>query len=153
MNNRKLIIGGVVITIVVVFFSYYFLSASNPAIIVRLVTKNPLVGGGLILPQNEERNWDPNIIELTLNTPVTLVIVNNDDIKDHQFAIPELNIKTEPISPFESIIIEFTPAKYGVFIFLDSHPEETYTYIDYRGILVNQMVVHSREVGQVVVKP
>ena len=152
MNNRKLIIL-VVISIVTVITGYYFLAASNPAIIVRLVTKNPPVEGGLILPQNEERNWDPDNLVFTVGVPVTLVIVNNDDIESHQFSIPELNVETEPIPPFESTTIEFTPTKTGTFIFIDPRPEETYTYVDYRGITVNQVVNHSLEVGQIVVKP
>jgi hypothetical protein len=89
----------------------------------------------------------------TVGVPVTLVIVNNDDIESHQFSIPELNVETEPIPPFESTTIEFTPTKTGTFIFIDPRPEETYTYVDYRGITVNQVVNHSLEVGQIVVKP
>ncbi len=132
---------------------YYALVASSPAVIVRLVTRNPPVEGGLILPQNERRNWDPDRIELTVGVPVILVIVNNDDIENHQFSIPELGVTTEPVPPFESISIEFTPTKDGTFIFIDPRPEEIYTYVDYRGVTVNQVVDHSVEVGEVVVKP
>lgn len=88
-----------------------------------------------------------------MGVPVTIVVVNNDDIESHQFSIPELNVETKPILPFESIIIEFTPTKAGTFDFLDHRPEETYVYVDYRGITVNQVVDHLLEVGHVIVKP
>lgn len=153
MEKRIKIITVVVIAIIAISVGYYLWSATNQAVVIRLVTKNPPVEGGLILPQNERRNWDPDNIELTLNTPVTLVIVNNDDIEVHQFAIPELNFETEPIHPFESITVEFTPNKTGTFTFIDSRDEETYTYVDYRGETVNQVVDHSVELGKVVVKP
>jgi len=153
LKNRKIIIGVAAISIVVLIAGYYFLAASNPAVIVRLVTKNPPVENGLILPQNERRNWDPDNLEFTVGIPVILVVVNNDDIESHQFSIPELNIETESILPFESTTIEFTPTKSGTFVFVDPRPEETYTYVDYRGETVNQIVVHSIELGEVVVIP
>jgi|TARA_B100001964_G_scaffold178978_1_gene197478 heme/copper-type cytochrome/quinol oxidase subunit 2 len=151
LNNRNLKIGVVVITIVAVIAGYYFLA--NQPIIVRLVTKNPPVEDGLILPQNEKRSWDPASIKLTVDVPVILVVVNNDDIESHQFSIPELNVETEPISPFESATIEFTPTKTGTFVFLDPRLEETYTYVDYRGETVNQIVDHSIELGELIVTP
>lgn len=153
MNKKIQIITVVAIAIIAISIGYYFWAATNQAVVVRLVTKNPPVEGGLILAQNERRNWDPDSIELTLNTSVTFVIVNNDDIEDHQFAIPELNFETEPIHPFESITVEFTPTKAGTFTFIDSRPEETYTYVDYRGETVNQVVDHSVELGEIIVKP
>ncbi len=153
MNKRILIIGAVVIALIAVGAAYYVLASSSSVVIVRLVTRNPPVEGGLILPQNERRNWDPERIELTVDVPVTLVIVNNDDIELHQFSIPEFNVTTEPVPPFGSTSIEFTPTKTGTFTFIDPRPEETYTYVDYRGITVNQVVDHSVEVGEVVVKP
>ena len=145
-------IGALLISLLVVGISYYALVPS-PAIVVRLVTRNPPVEGGLILPQNEKRNWDPDVIEIKVGEPVTIAISNNDDIEYHQFAIPEFNVMSEPIPPFESTSIEFTPTKTGNFTFLCPRPEETYTYIDYRGIEVNQVVDHSVEVGTVIVNP
>lgn len=153
MNKRIQIISVVVIAILVLTLGYYFLTASNSVVIVRLVTKNPPVEGGLILSQNEKRNWDPDNIEFFVGVPVTLVIVNNDDIESHQFSIPELNVETEPILPFESATIEFTPNKTGTFTFIDPRPEETYTYVDYRGETVNQVVNHSIELGEIIIKP
>jgi hypothetical protein len=64
-----------------------------------------------------------------------------------------LNVETEPISPFESATIEFTPTKTGTFVFLDPRLEETYTYVDYRGETVNQIVDHSIELGELIVTP
>ena len=153
MNKRIQIIIAVVITIIVLSIGYYFWAATNEGVVVRLVTNNPPVEGGLILAQNERRNWDPDSIELILNKTITFVIVNNDDIEDHQFAIPELNFETKPIHPFESITIKFTPNKVGTFTFIDSRPEETYTYVDYRGETINQVVDHSVELGKVIIKP
>ena len=143
----------IAISILGIIVGYYFLAASNPSLIIRLVTTNPPVEDGLILPQNEKRSWDPDHIEFTVGVPVILVVVNNDDIESHQFSIPELNIETEPIPPFESATIEFTPTKSGTFIFLDPRPDETYTYVDYRGETVNQLVDHSIELGEIVVNP
>ena len=143
----------IAISILGIIVGYYFLAASNPSLIIRLVTTNPPVEDGFILPQNEKRSWDPDHIEFTVGVPVILVIVNNDDIESHQFSIPELNIETESIPPFESTTIEFTPTKPGTFIFLDPRPDETYTYVDYRGETVNQLVDHSLELGEIVVNP
>jgi len=148
-----MIIGGAIIGIAVILVLYYSVFLTNSAVIVRLVTKNPPVEGGIILPQNERRNWDPARIELTLGVNVTLVVVNNDDIEFHQLSIPDLNVTTDPIPPFESISIEFVPEREGTFTFIDTRPEETYTYVDYRGIEVNQVVDHSLEVGEVIVRP
>jgi heme/copper-type cytochrome/quinol oxidase subunit 2 len=152
LNKRYLIIFAIVATIIIIVAFYYLFVVSSPAI-VRLVTRNPPVEGGLILPQNEKRNWDPDVIELTVGVPATLVIVNNDDVETHQFAIPELNVLSDPIPPFESISFEFTPNMTGSFTFIDSRPEETYTYVDYRGITVNQVVDHSVETGRIIVNP
>ncbi len=153
MNKRIQIIGIVVIAIAALSVGYFFLVVSNPPIIVRLVTSNPPVEGGIIIIQNEQRNWVPDNLVFTVGVPVTLVLVNNDDIESHQFAIPELNIESDAIPPFESTTIEFTPTKAGTFVFIDPRPEETYTYVDYRGEIINQLVDHSVELGEVVVKP
>jgi len=153
LNKRIQIITVVIIIIVTLSVGYYFLIASNPSVIVRLVTNNPPVEGGLILSQNERRNWEPDNIEFSVGVPVILVVVNNDDIESHQFSIPELNVETGPILPFESTTIEFIPTKVGTFTFIDPRPEETYTYVDYRGETINQVVNHSVELGEIVIKP
>lgn len=153
MKRRNVLIGISVIALVAISITYYVLASSNGAIIIRLVTTNPPAEGGLILPQNEKRSWDPDVIELKVGAPVTMVIVNNDDIETHEFAIPEMNVQSQPVKPFESTSIEFTPMKAGNFTFIDPRPQETYTYTDYRGIEVNQVVNHSAETGTVIVKP
>lgn len=153
MNKKYLIIGVVAVAIVVVGVSYYFMAATSSAIIIRLVSTNPPVQGGLILPQNEKRNWDPGVIELKVGQPVTIAVVNNDDIETHQLAIPEFGITSQPVKPFESTTFEFTPTKTGNFTFIDPRPQETYNYTDYRGVEVHQIVNHSLENGTVVVKP
>ncbi len=153
MNRKILIIGVVLAALLAVGVSYFFLASSSSAIIIRLVTTNPPVEGGLILPQNEKRNWEPDVIELKVGEPATIVIVNNDDIENHEFAIPDLNVKSKSVSPFESVSIEFTPTKIGNFTFIDPRPQEIYTYTDYRGVLVNQTVNHSVEIGRIVVIP
>lgn len=153
MNRKILIIGIVVAALIVAGIAYSTLAPSGSSVIVRLVTTNPPAEGGLILPQNEKRNWDPDLVELKMGVPITIVVVNNDDIEKHQFSIPEFNVVTPPIPPFESAIIEFTPTKTGTFKFIDPRPEETYTYTDYRGVEVHQVVNHSVEVGVVEVKP
>jgi heme/copper-type cytochrome/quinol oxidase subunit 2 len=153
LNKKYLIIGAVVVAVAVVGISYYFMTASSSAVIVRLVSTNPPVQGGLILPQNEKRHWDPGVIELTVGQTVTFAVVNNDDIETHQFAIPALNVTSDPVRPFESTTFEFTPTKVGNFTFIDPRPLETYNYTDYRSVDVHQIVNHSLENGTVVVHP
>ncbi|OHE55774.1 MAG: hypothetical protein A3K61_06610 [Thaumarchaeota archaeon RBG_16_49_8] len=153
MNQKFLIIGVVAVVLVIAGISYYFMSAQSSAIIIRLVTTNPPAQGGLILPQNEKRNWDPDIVELTVGTPVTIVVVNNDDIETHQLAIPDFGVTSQPIKPFESTTFEFTPTKIGNFTFIDTRPQEIYNYTDYRGVDVQQTVNHSLEKGTLIVKP
>jgi heme/copper-type cytochrome/quinol oxidase subunit 2 len=153
LDRRFLIIGVVVVALVAVGVYYSFVASSSSAIIVRLVTTNPPAQGGLILPQNERRSWDPAVIELRVGEPVTIVMVNNDDIELHQFSIPDLGVETEPVAPFESTSIEFTPTMTGNFTFIDPRPQETYSYTDYRGVDVNQVVDHSVETGVVIVRP
>ena len=152
MNKKIQIIAAVVITITALSVGYFFFGGSNTAVIVRLITTNPPVEGGIML-QNEQRSMEPDTLIFTVGVPVTLVFVNNDDIESHQFSIPELNIQTESIAPFESTSIEFTPTKAGTFVFRDVRPEETYTYVDFRGETINQLVDHSVERGVVIVKP
>jgi len=153
LKRRVVIVGAIVLALAVMVGAYASFVYTNPAIVVRLVTHNPPVAGGLILPQNEKRNWDPDVVEVKVDTPVILAIVNNDDIEYHQFAIPELGVETKPIPPFESTTLEFTPTKVGNFTFIDPRPIETYTYTDYRGVEVHQVVDHSVETGVLVVKP
>jgi len=151
--NRKilaLVVAASVVAGLVVYLSFAY---TVPAIVVRLVTSNPPVEGGLILPQNEKRFWDPAVIEVKVGVEVTIVVVNNDDIEHHEFTIPEFGVRTKDIPPFEFASITFTPDKVGTFTFIDPRPTETYTYTDYRGVMVNQVVDHSVEVGRVVVKP
>ena len=152
MDKKIQIIAAVVITITALSVGYFFFGGSNTTVIVRLITTNPPVEGGILL-QNEQRSMEPNTLIFTVGVPVTLVFVNNDDIESHQFSIPELNIETESIAPFESTSIEFTPTKAGTFIFTDPRPEETYTYVDFRGETIHQLVDHSVELGEVIVKP
>ncbi len=152
MDKKIQIIAAVVITITALSVGYFFFGGSNTAVIVRLITTNPPVEGGIML-QNEQRSMEPDTLIFTVGVPVTLVFVNNDDIESHKFSIPELNIETESIAPFESTSIEFTPTKAGTFVFIDPRPEETYTYVDFRGETINQLVDHSVERGVVIVKP
>ena len=144
----------VIIGIAVVIGAVYLAFAAPPqAIIIRLVTANPPSANGLILPQLEKRNFDPDKINLKLGVPNTIVIVSNDDIETHQFSIPTFNITTPPIKPFDSYEFTFTPTKAGTFKFIDPRPEENYTRTDYRGIQVTQTVNHSVETGNAQVNP
>lgn len=129
------------------------MSAQSSAIIIRLVTTNPPAQGGLILPQNEKRSWDPDVLELKVGVPVTIAVANNDDIETHQLAIPDFGVTSQPVKPFESTTFEFTPTKIGNFTLIDPRPQETYKYTDYRGVDVEQVVNHSLEKGTLVVKP
>ncbi|MCL4435262.1 MAG: cupredoxin domain-containing protein [Thaumarchaeota archaeon] len=155
MNRKTLIIGIVIVAVLVAIGGALFILSepTGSVIIVRLVSKNPPMENGLILPQNEKRYWDPAVIELKVGQPATIAMANNDDIETHQLAIPEFNVISKPTKPFESATLEFTPTKVGNFTFIDSRPQETYNYTDYRGVDVHQVVNHSLEQGIIVVKP
>ena len=153
MNRKFLLIGIIVIVVVFAGLMYFQASNNSSVIIIRLVTTNPPVEGGIILWQNEKRNWDPDTIILSVGVPITIIVVNNDDIESHGLSIPELGIETTRIKPFEQATLEFTPSKVGTFKFIDPGSEETYTFTDYRGVEVHQVVTHSVEIGTVEVKP
>lgn len=162
LNIRNLIIGVIAFIAVVGVVAYLSTTYSSSAIIVRLVTTNPPVEGGIVIPANEVRhfdpgegphNSDPQPIILKVGVPVELVFVNNDDIETHQLVIPAFNVSTRPIQPFETDSVTFTPDKVGTFKYFDPRPVETYTYRDYRGVEVHQVVDHSDEFGRLIVEP
>jgi hypothetical protein len=162
LNIRKAIIGVVAFIAVVGVVAYLSTASPSSAIIIRLVTTNPPVEGGIIIPANEKRhfdpgdgphNSDPQPVIIKVGVPVELVFVNNDDIETHQLVIPAFNVSTQPIQPFETDSVTFISDKVGTFKYFDLRPVETYTYTDYRGEEVHQVVDHSDEFGRLIVEP
>ncbi|MCL4436504.1 MAG: cupredoxin domain-containing protein [Thaumarchaeota archaeon] len=144
------IVTGAVITISVLYFAF---AAPPQAVVVRMVTYNPPDKNDMVATPLEQRHWTPDNIQLKLGVPNTIAVVSNDDIETHQFSIPAFNVTTPQIKPFNSYELTFTPTKAGTFQFIDPRPEESYSWIDYRGVQVNQTVNHSTEIGMIEVKP
>jgi heme/copper-type cytochrome/quinol oxidase subunit 2 len=153
--NKKLIIISAIITglVVTISIAYFAFAAPPQAVVVRMVTYNPPAQHDMVVTPLEQRHWNPDNVQLKMGVPNTIAIVSNDDIEIHQFSIPAFNITTPPIKPFDSYTLTFTPNKTGTFTFIDPRPEENYTWTNYRGDQINQMVNHSAETGTIEVKP
>lgn len=154
MNKRVILILAIAIGFVVTVAALYFASAAPPqAVVVRMVTSNPPAQNDMVVSHFEQRHWNPDLIHLKLGVPNTIVIASNDDIETHQFAIPDLNVTSPPVKPFDSVTLTITPMKTGTFKFIDPRPAENYTWTDYREQQIHQMVDHSEEIGVVEVTP